>query len=90
MSEKEPEQELRELHEAKTPDSIKEHQPKFKEGIWQTYSINELGMWVHLFMKRALHRKDKLKARKDITDAQNYLNMMQAKLDEVRKQVSTV
>lgn len=72
----------------KLPESCKEHQPKYHEGIWQTYSIMELGMWVHLFSKRALHRKDKIKARKDVTDAQNYLNMMQAKIDEVRQKLT--
>lgn len=87
-TEKEHEQELAELYEAKRPESIKEHQPKYKEGIWRTYSLHELGMWVHLFVKRALHRKDKMKARKDIMDAQNYLNMMQSNIDAVRKEIS--
>lgn len=65
----------------KEPDSIKGHQ-------WRTYTLHELGMWVHLFVKRALHRADKIKARKDITNAQNYLNMMQSHIDTVRKQIS--
>jgi hypothetical protein len=76
------------LHEAKRPESIEEHQPKYKEGKWRTYTLNELGMYVHLLIKRALHRADKIKARKDVTDAQNYLNMMQSQIDLVRKQVS--
>ena len=74
--------------EAKTPASIVEHKDKFKDGIWTTYTVNELGMWVHLFLKRAMHRSDKAKARKDVMDAQNYLNMMQSKIDAVRKDVS--
>ena len=77
-----------EMNKVKIPESIKEHQSKYKEGIWQTYSVHELGMWVHLFLKRAKHRSDKTKARKDVMDAQNYLNMMQSKVDEVRKEVS--
>lgn len=75
-------------NEAQTPESIKEHQSKYKEGAWKTYSIMELGMWVHLFLKRATHRSDKIKARKDVMDAQNYLNMMQSEIDAVRKQIS--
>lgn len=74
--------------EPEVPESIKEHQKKYKEGIWRTYTLHELGMWVHLFVRRALHRADKIKARKDITDAQNYLNMMQSYIDTVRKQVT--
>ena len=51
-----------EMNKVKIPESIKEHQSKYKEGIWQTYSVHELGMWVHLFLKRATHRSDKTKA----------------------------
>jgi hypothetical protein len=70
------------------PESIKEHQPNYKPDAWKTYTISELGDWVHLFLKRAKHRTDKAKARKDVMDAQNYLNMMQSEVDAVRKEVS--
>jgi len=86
---------IREIHPGDTvvinreiPESCVEHQHKYKQDAWKTYTIQELGMWVHLFLKRAEHRKDKVKARKDVMDAQNYLNMMQSELDAVRKEVS--
>lgn len=64
-----------------TPESIKEHQHKYKEGAWHGYSLFELGSFVHLLVKRALHRSIFAKAEKDLTDAQNYLNMMQANIN---------
>ena len=66
------------------PESIKEHQPKYKEGAWKLYSMAELGQWVHLLTKRAEHRSVPEKREKDLTDAQNYLNIMQAMLDSVK------
>jgi len=74
------------MDELKTPDSIEEHQPKYKSSAWKEYTLQELGMWVHLFVKRAKHRKDTQKRAKDLTDAQNYLNMMQAHLDLARQE----
>ena len=65
-----------------TPKGCEEHQPKYKQNAWQLYTIAELGQWVHLFMKRAEHRTDLAKREKDLIDAQNYLHMMQSKLDE--------
>lgn len=71
---------------AHTPESIKEYQSKYHKGAWRNYSLQELGMWVHLFVKRASHRADQAKRDKDLTDAQNYLNMMQAYIDDARDQ----
>jgi len=67
--------------EPKTPESIKAHQDKYKDGIWREHSLLELGMWVHLFIKRSAHRTDPAKAAKDVRDAQNHLDMMQAHID---------
>jgi hypothetical protein len=52
-----------------------------KEGYypntWENYTLEELGMWVHLLVKRSEHRTDKTKAEKDAYDASRYLEMMQ-------------
>ena len=61
----------------KTPESIKDRESDYKDHAWEQYSPQELGNWVHLFLKRSGHRTDKVKALKDIADAQNYLNMLQ-------------
>jgi hypothetical protein len=65
----------------KTPDSIKSHVYDYNRGSWRTYSLDELGVWVHLLCKRSRHRASSEKKAKDLEDAQNYLNMMQAHLD---------
>ncbi len=72
------------MAEVKTPESLNEHQPKYNEGAWTEYTLQELGNWVHLFTKRSYHRKDHDKRAKDLLDAQNYLNMMQAQLDAAK------
>jgi hypothetical protein len=63
-----------------TPESIQPHQKDYHANAWDQYSLQELGHWVHLLAKRALHRSNREKAKKDIYDARNYLQMMQAKL----------
>jgi len=68
---------------AETPQGCVDHQPQYKPKAWEAYSLSELGQWVHLLTKRAEHRSDPVKKAKDMHDAQNYLDMMQAKLDEV-------
>jgi len=75
------------MADPKTPESIIEHQADYKEGIWKTYSLQELGMWVHLFVKRACHRDNIIKAKKDLHDAQNYLNMMQVNIDAIKEEL---
>ena len=59
---------------------IEEHQPDYKKDVWKKYSIQELGMWVHLFHKRAPHRTVLEKQQKDFYDAKNYLWMIEQKL----------
>jgi hypothetical protein len=66
---------------ANTPESIKSHAADYIDRSWEDYTFEELGQWVHLFAKRSEHRKNPAKLQKDLYDAQNYLNMMQAKLD---------
>jgi len=72
----------------KLPESCKDHQCKYKEGAWRTYSLMELGNWVHLLSRRAQHRTDLDKAKKDMLDARNYLNMMEARLDAFEEEIN--
>lgn len=69
---------------ADLPTACEEHQPKYKEGAWEDYTLAELGGIVAFFAKRSTHRDCCEKKAKDLTDAQNYLDMMQAKLDELK------
>jgi hypothetical protein len=62
----------------KTPSSIASYEHKYKADAWNHYSIGELGGIVAFFVKRASHRTDRVERDKDLTDAQNYLDMMQA------------
>lgn len=68
----------------KIPNSIKAHASKYTDGAWEQYTVDELGAFVHLLLKRAVHRVDLDKRRKDIEDAQNYLSMMQSHIDRVK------
>ena len=70
-----------------TPEQIKEHAPKYKDGSWRLYSFEELAQWVQLFSKRATHRSEFEKIQKDLTDAENYLAMMNAKFEEFKGQI---
>jgi len=70
-----------------TPESIKKHSAHFKNSSWRTYSYEELANWIHLLTKRATHRTNSKKIEKDLYDAQNYLNMMQSKLDEFKEKI---
>jgi hypothetical protein len=67
-----------------TPPALEPHQSDYHPQAWLQYSLMELGMWVHLLAKRAEHRLDPEKQAKDLYDAQNYLSMMKAKLDELQ------
>ena len=71
---------------AATPEGCKPHQPDYNPQAWEAYELFELGNWVHLFAKRAKHRRNKEKQAKDLRDAQNYLDMMQSKIDDIRRQ----
>lgn len=66
------------------PESIVAHAADYKDRAWEDYTIQELGQFVHLLAKRATMRTDPVKRNKDLYDAQNYLNMIQANLDELR------
>ena len=66
-----------------TPESIKPHADDYKEGSWKEYSFSELGQWVELLSKRATHRKNPEKRKKDLYDAKNYLDMMVSRLEDI-------
>lgn len=59
-------------------ESLIEHESK------KHYNVAELGQWVHLLVMRANHRSDLEKRAKDLKDAQNYLNMMQERIDSAK------
>ena len=61
-------------------EGLEGHQKDYKPKAWEVYSINELGMWVHLFSERAGHRDNNEKLRKDLYDAKNYLWMIEQNL----------
>lgn len=64
--------------------NLDKHANDYKPNAWEAYSFQELGSWVHLLAKRSEHRDNKEKRQKDLYDAQNYLSMMQSKLDELK------
>ncbi len=66
------------------PAAIAANAPAYKPAAWQEYTLDELGHWVRLFVKRAGMRADAAKRAKDLDDAQNYLSMMQAHIDAAR------
>lgn len=66
------------------PESLQPHQKDYKSDVWQEYSFVELGWWIYLFTKRAFHRTNSKKRKKDLYDAQNYLDIMQAKLNDLK------
>ena len=61
---------------------LNEHQKDYKQKAWQNYSLEELGNWIYLFSKRANHRSNIMKTKKDLHDAKNYLLMMEEKLKQ--------
>ena len=65
-----------------TPERIKEHAHKYKEGAWRDYSYVELAQWINLLTRRASHRTQFEKSQKDLDDANNYLEMLKAKFSE--------
>lgn len=60
--------------------TIEQHQADYKAQAWEQYTMEELGGFVHLLSKRATHRDNSEKRKKDLYDARNYLSMMDAKL----------
>lgn len=63
------------------PESCKPHEADYTPGSWESYTIEELAMWVVLLTKRASHRLNDVKRAKDLRDAQNYAAFLQTKID---------
>lgn len=72
------------MAEPQTPEGLNDHSQSYNPDAWKQYTIQELGSWVHLFVKRAGHRSDPDKRAKDLADAQNYLDMIQSHLDAAK------
>lgn len=69
---------------ANLPGGCVSHQVDYKAGSWQDYTLYELGYWVYLLAVRSQHRSNLEKRAKDLYDAQNYLDMMQACLNGLK------
>lgn len=64
---------------------LEKHEKDYKTEAWKHYTINELGLWVHLLSKRAVHRESLEKATKDLYDAKNYHFMIGENLKKICK-----
>ena len=64
------------------PEGLLAHQEDYRPNSWSTYTIEELEWWVKLLRKRATHRTDQIKRRKDLYDARNYKSILDAKMEE--------
>ena len=64
-------------------DRLDVHKPDYKTNSWEEYSFEELGSTVAFFSKRAGHRQNKEKLRKDLYDGKNYLTMLIEKFKKV-------
>jgi len=63
------------------------HEKDYKPLSWKKYSLQELGNFVHLLAKRAGHRANPEKRKKDLYDAGNYLFMMGEILEQIKKEL---
>lgn len=61
---------------------LEKHQPDYISKAYEAYTFQELGDWISLMAKRATHRANEEKKRKDVYDAKNYLVMMKEKLEK--------
>jgi hypothetical protein len=67
-----------------TPANIQPHQSKYQPDAWQEYTLLELGSWVHCLAQRAAHRRERAQRTNDLEEAQNYLDMMRARLNALQ------
>lgn len=59
---------------------LAKHQSKFRATAYSEYSENTLAQAIGFFAQRATHRVDIPKAKKDLIDASNYLEMLKSKI----------
>ena len=69
-----------------TPKEVQHLSHKYKDSSWRDYTAEELGNWVHLFLKRAKHRTEPDKIKKDLTDARNYALFLLAMVEETAEE----
>lgn len=69
------------------PEGIKPHASDYKKNAWTNYTLEELGQWIALFVKRSSHRSNLKKREKDLHDARSYLNMLDAQLSHLEDQL---
>lgn len=60
--------------------SSESHSLDYKVNSWLDYSIEELGQWIALLIKRSGHRTNPDDAANDLNDAYIYFNMIRAKI----------
>jgi len=67
------------------PKNLKESED-YEGGSWHAdYTLQELGNWVHLLDKRAKHRFKKEEKIKNLTNARNYITIMEAMLNDTEE-----
>jgi len=64
------------------------HQPDYLPKSYREYSLSELGGVIAFFTKRAGHRSNPDKQRKDLYDAKNYLAMLTEKVKNKAEKLS--
>lgn len=71
------------------PEMIEKDEPNYRPQAWQEYEVHELGMWVHLFVKRAGMRSPEAreKALKDLKDAEAYHAMIASHIEAAREKL---
>ena len=62
--------------------SIENHQKDYIKDSWKEYTVEELIQWVSLLTRRASHRTNREKMKKDLYDARNYMLMLEEVLEE--------
>lgn len=67
----------------KTPESCELHQIDNSEPV--IHSFTELGYWIHTLVEHAMQSIDSVKVKEDLESAQYFLNLMQAKLNDIKE-----
>lgn len=62
-------------------EALAKNEANYNPEAWKNYSLAELCGWVENLTKRSTHRSNEEKKSKDLTDAQNYLDMIKNDVD---------
>jgi len=60
--------------------TLKKHQKDYRPNAFQEYSPTDLANAVAFLIKRATHRLNTKKAKKDLYDAKNYFGILETKI----------